>query len=235
MENLTLLTHTHHDCIDVLEIYIDSYKNFFNMKNHYLLINDTYENIFFNNIIYYQNLKYSERLILALNKIKTDYVLISHEDMILIGNVDINNINKCINILKDNKIPYIRLIKSGINNISEKLIDKIFKINNSDFLFSITPTIWDRNILLKILNENLNNNVWELETTCDKYCRDNNIYGVYYYQNEKLRGLNHYDSNIYPHICSAILKGKWNISEYKYEIESIIEKYNININKRGTI
>jgi len=32
-----------------------------------------------------------------------------------------------------------------------------------------------------------------------------------------------------------LVRGKWNLSEYSFELGSILEKYDININKRGTI
>ena len=43
----------------------------------------------------------------------------------------------------------------------------------------------------------------------------------------------HYDSEIVPYIASALVKGKWNMSEYSKELIPLIDKYNININERG--
>ena len=57
--------------------------------------------------------------------------------------------------------------------------------------------------------------------------------GVYHYDNENKRGLNHFDSSVYPYVATALVKGKWNLSEYKKELGDILESKNIDINQRG--
>jgi hypothetical protein len=59
--------------------------------------------------------------------------------------------------------------------------------------------------------------------------------GLYYYDGESKRGENHYDSNIYPYIATALVRGKWNTSEYNNELTPIFSEFNIDKNKRGTI
>ena len=48
-------------------------------------------------------------------------------------------------------------------------------------------------------------------------------------QNKDKRGKFHYDSSIYPYICTAVIKGKWNFKEYKKELFEIFynKKFNI--------
>jgi hypothetical protein len=105
-------------------------------------------------------------------------------------------------------------------------------MDKTDFLMSITPTIWDRNYLLTLLSSLKGLTIWELEQNGDFILKNLDVNALYYYDNEPKRG-GHYDSNIYPHICSAIFKGKWNFREYKHELLPIIKKYNINIYERG--
>jgi hypothetical protein len=62
---------------------------------------------------------------------------------------------------------------------------------------------------------------------------NNNISGLYYYNEEPKRGGNHYDSSIYPYIATALVKGKWNLSEYKKELGTLLEQYNIDKDLRG--
>jgi hypothetical protein len=45
----------------------------------------------------------------------------------------------------------------------------------------------------------------------------------------------HFNSLIYPYISVAILNGKWNFSEYGDKLETLLNKYNIDKNKRGLI
>ena len=43
----------------------------------------------------------------------------------------------------------------------------------------------------------------------------------------------HYNSSIYPYIATAIVKGKWNYSEYKKDLDLIFNEFNIDKEKRG--
>jgi hypothetical protein len=235
-DNLTILTHTHTDCSDLWLPYFDSYDAFFTNKNHVVLINekigDTLSTFNLDYIIYDEGVKYSDRLLLALNKIKTDYVLISFEDMILYDNVNIHKLNELMYFIKKVDGFYVRLIKSGVKS-NKKINDNIFLIENGDYKLSITPTIWDRVKLIHVLSNFKNLTVWELEREGNRRLTDD-YKCFYHFNNENKRG-GHYDSSIYPHICSAILKGKWNLKEYKNELESILIKYNINPNDRGYV
>lgn len=231
LDNFTILTHTHSDCSDLWMPYFDSYRQHFNINNGVTLVNITNE-IIPQQIIYNERLKYSNRLIYGLEKIKTDFVLLSFEDMILYNDVNVGEIDRLISLMTNNSdINFIRLIKSGIKS-NEAYGDKLYKLTNNDFLFSLTPTIWNRLWLLNLLNHLQELNIWELEENGSKLLMNLDIKALFYYNHEKPRG-QHYDSSIYPHMCSAIYKGKWNFSEYKTELEPIIEKYKINPYDRG--
>ena len=45
---------------------------------------------------------------------------------------------------------------------------------------------------------------------------------------DKKRGKYHYDSSVFPYICTAVIKGKWNYKEYKKELFEIFynKKFN---------
>jgi hypothetical protein len=59
--------------------------------------------------------------------------------------------------------------------------------------------------------------------------------GMYHYDNEPKRGSNHFDTNVYPYIATALVKGKWIMSEYDEELSPILDKNNIDKNKRGIV
>ncbi len=232
LNQLTILTHTHTDCKTLWDPYFDSYQEFFNDCEHIVLINKYSDNISNKQIIYSEETKYSNRLIEALNQIKTEYVLISFEDMILYDKVDTEKLSSIIDMMSTNEEYFFtRLIKSGIRS-SSSLKDNLFLMNSSDFMFSITPTVWRRSMLLSALENLQHLSIWDLETNGDTLLKNNNIKSLYYYDNEKPRG-GHHDSTIYPHICSAIVKGKWNMREYSEILSPIIKKYNIDINEKG--
>jgi hypothetical protein len=46
-------------------------------------------------------------------------------------------------------------------------------------------------------------------------------------------GLSHWKSDIYPYIATAIVKGKWNFSEYGPELEELLREYKIDPIARG--
>ena len=65
-----------------------------------------------------------------------------------------------------------------------------------------------------------------------KSVNKNKIMGLYWFSDEKKRGLYHWDSSLYPH-GNLISKGKW-AAEYKEEFKELHQTYNIDINLRGT-
>jgi hypothetical protein len=232
LNKLTILTHTHSDCKDLWDPYFDSYKEFFKEVEHIVLINRNSSEIKLKQIVYDDTISHSDRFIIGVESIDSEFVLISLEDMILYDKVVENEIVGIIDMMSEDKsIMYTRLIKSGIHS-SVNFSKNMFKLENTDFLLSITPTIWNRELLLNTLHHLRGLSIWNLELNGDKLLKDQNIKAFYYYNNEPKRG-GHYDSSIYPHICSAICKGKWNLSEYKTELSPIINKYNINVNDRG--
>lgn len=237
MENLSILTHTHTDCSDLWNPYFDSYEEFFTNNKHLVLINEKSDEIKNEQIIYDDKLSYVDRLLLGLRELKTPYVLISFEDMLLYNQVNIDNLSRMIRIMETNKaVFYIRLVKSGVKG-NIYFLNNVFKLDREDFLFSITPTVWNRQRLMNILDLYRGLSVWELEEKATHALKNfyDDMICLYYFDNEPKRGLAHHDSSIYPHICSAILKGKWNLSEYGNELKPIIKKYNIDVNKRGYV
>jgi hypothetical protein len=232
LNELTLITHTHTDCKVLWKPYFDSYKEFFNHDKHIVLVNEFSNEIPHEQFIYSDTTKYSNRIIECLKTINTKYVSIDFEDMFLYDDVKIDELIRIITVMtKHDEFFFTRLIKSGIKS-SKHFDEKLFLMDSRDFCFSITPTIWRTGELLELLSELTNLGIWELEINGDVLIKSKSIKSLYYFDNDKHRG-GHYDSTIYPHICSSILKGKWNLSEYSDILTPIIEKYKININEKG--
>lgn len=232
VRDLTIVTHTHTDCKDLWDPYFDSYNKFFNHSNHIVLINQQRDEVEHKQVIYTDTDKYSSRLFNCLQNVKTTYILVDFEDMILYDTVEVDELSRIITVMDQHtELMYTRLIKSGITSVNYFDVN-LFKMDDSDFLFSLTPTIWRTEKLFNVLAELQNLSIWDLEVQGSALLQTKNIQSLYYYNNSKARG-GHYDSTIYPHICSAILKGKWNLSEYSQELLPIIQKYKIDINERG--
>ena len=43
------------------------------------------------------------------------------------------------------------------------------------------------------------------------------------YDQGNKRGRNHWDSNIYPYVATAVVKGKWNLNEYSHKLNTILK------------
>ena len=74
-------------------------------------------------------------------------------------------------------------------------------------------------------------NIWKFEEAIES---NDNHYMVRL-GNEKQRGKYHCDSIVFPYIATAINKGKWNMSEYREELDKLFGEYNINPFERGII
>jgi len=236
IDDLAFITYTHSDYSDLWQPSFSNSLKYFDAKNKYLFtdkIND-FKAEDFKCIYYDDKLLYNKRVLNCLEKINEKYCLFLHEDMILYSNVDKEKINYIFEFLQNNsKYKFFRLIKSGINS-SIKLQENIYELNKQDFLFSITPTIWETKFLKEVAIQTPESNIWNFELNGCRFLYENDINGCYWYNNEPKRGSNHYDSNLFPHICSAIFKGKWNM-EYKKELDIIFKEFFIDKNIRGTI
>jgi len=234
-----IVIYTHNDYSDLWKPCFDRINKFFKNNDIIVITNNILEeylnNFNLSKILYDDKLSYNKRLSQTLQQIESEYIIFLHEDMILYDFVDQKSLEYGVFFLKKNKnYHFIRLIKTGINS-NLHLENDIYLVGDNDFKFSITPTIWDKKILIKICNELNPMNIWEFEINGCNYVKNNNINGCFFHsKNSKKRGLNHYDSKVFPHMCSAIFKGKWNM-EYKEELTKMFLEYNIDVNLRGTI
>lgn len=236
MKDLALVLYSHSDYSDLWEIAFKKINQFFKIEKKYIFVNkinsnDIYD---FTPVYYDEKLNYNKRIIQCLDQINDKYILFLHEDMILYNHANIKKFLEKYKFLCENsKFKYFRLIKSGISS-SIQIDQNIFEITEQDFCFSITPSIWEKDTFFKICSTLPAMNIWDLEISGSEYVKKNKIKGFYWFDNEPKRGQNHFDSNLFPHTCSAIFKGKWNM-EYKNELNEIFQEFNINPNKRGTI
>lgn len=247
IKDLDWITHTHTEYYDVCKIYdgempLNLWGGDF-WDNHYYLINSEYKSLkkslkLSGKFFYYDDdLNYPIRLVNLLTNLTSEIVVIDHEDMILYDKANLEELNKAISLINDKELDSIRFIK----NINAKYIkipgiDSIEIISpKSDWIFSVQPSIWRKDKLISLLKKNLNVNMWQLEFRSQKVVRKLGIkIGVLAGECIK-RGMNHFDSEFYPYIATALFKGKWTISEYPDELKILFEKYKIDPLKRGGI
>lgn len=243
MINTAFIMYSHSSYSDVWPLFfgqVEKYLiNFFKQNiQKYVFINQFSEQIpsSYKQIIYDDKLTYSERMFECLQHVEENYIFFQHEDMILYDQPDLEKIKQIPQILENSEQSFVKLIKGGVAwDISTQFDWLKFIPSNSEYVFSVQPSIWKKEPLLNIYKNFLNCDIWSLEIKSQKWCRDNNITGYYTFTDlEEQRGQLHWDSKIYPYIATAIVKKRWNYSEYKKELDKLFLIYNIDPNLRGT-
>lgn len=226
------VVYTNKNCIDVFNVFIEERKSKSGLPLYVISDFDASSYDIAGNYIYNDDEPYYMVWINALNQFNVDQFIYLQEDFILYDKVDLNKINEYSNYLKNSEYSFIRLIKSGILN-NNRIYDNLFEIeSDNSTVFAMQPTIWKTSDYIKVMSE-VKEEKW-LEIP--KY-REVIIYlklkGLYYYNGERKVGGAHYDTKLYPYIATAVIKGKWNYREYKNELEPMLIKHNIDVNKRG--
>jgi hypothetical protein len=227
------VVYTHSNCSDLWEMFIKQNRKHIGWPIFFItneLIPNFPED---NQYIYKNNDNYSDVWVAALNKINSELFIYLQEDFILYADADIEKINKYSNVLKNSNYSFVRLIKSG--EVNEKISDTLYEISsNNQFVFAMQTSIWKTKDYIELL-KNVHEQKWLETPKYLEYMSKNNIKGLCHYDNEPKRGGNHWDSNVYPYIATALVKGKWVMSEYENELYPILKENNIDINKRGLI
>jgi hypothetical protein len=227
------VAYTNTNCSDLWNTFQNQIKKHTNIPL-YMISDKEVENINISDMFIYDNKDpYYKVWINALKKFDCEYFIYLQEDFFLYNNVNEDKLNEYVNFLKNNQdYSFVRLIKSGqLGN--KKLSDTLYEIEASNpFIFAMQATIWRTDDYIALM-EAVREVKW-LETT--KYQNMMNkmgMKGVYHYDNEPKRGGNHYDTNVYPYIATALVKGKWDVSEYPNELPPILVENNIDHNLRG--
>lgn len=168
----------------------------------------------------------------ALKEFNSDTFIYLQEDFYLYSDVNKDKLQKYKDYLIESNYSFVRLIKSG--QLGNKLVtDNLYHIEPTNVqIYSQQPTIWKTDDYIELLQETKENKWLETDNYRNKMI-DLNISGLYHYDGESKRGGNHFDTNVYPYIATAIIRGKWNIKEYEKELQPILKENNIDPNIRG--
>ena len=185
---------------------------------------------------------YKRQFCSCIKSVKEKYCIYISEDYILYDNVDVEKIDYFKDILDHNQsISFIRFMKGGVfdGNFKQYEENLFYVPEDKEYFYTNQAAIWKTRDLqrIHILGPNLHiaNKDWKnsFEYQATKTCNELNIKGLFCYYNENKRGKYHYDSSVFPHISTALVKGKWNMREYPNEMAKLIKKFKINITKRG--
>lgn len=229
------VAYTNSNCSDLWDVFQKQTKKHTDLPL-YMISDKEVNNVNLSELFIYNNEDpYYKVWVDALSRFNSEYFIYLQEDFFLYHDVDKNKLNEYLEFLKNNpEYSFVRLLKSG--DLGEtKLSDTLYEIESTNpFIFAMQATIWRTSDYIALM-ERVKSFNWLENEDYTRSMVNMNMRGVYHYDNEPKRGGNHYDSNVYPYIATALVKGKWITSEYNEILTNILKENNVDINKRGTI
>jgi len=212
------IVYSHSDYFDVLEIFLEQQKKY-GIKD-IVIFSDKEFNSENTHVLYDPLNSYSEKLRECLGQLEDDIILYQHEDMFLYDEFSIKTIENYCEVLKSTDYSFLRLCRTGNCGLTKlEGHENLYDINpQSPDFFAVQPTLWKRQDFIKFLEKSGNLSIWDLELNGGKL--DHNIKGLMHFGQENPRG-GHFNSSVWPYVATAIVKGKWNFSEYYFELNNI--------------
>jgi hypothetical protein len=220
------VVYTNSKCVDVFNLFVDQHQAHCDLPL-FVISDCNGDHTYSNEEPYYKH------WLDALEKVSDDFFIYNQEDFILYDSVDLTTLRYLeAFLIKNPKYSFVRLIKSGQNLPIIPVDENIFPIGYESYpLYSMQATIWNKRRFVELYNHTRQDKWFESEEY-ERSCKLLGIEGVYYYNNEPARG-GHYDSSVYPYIATAVVKGRWNLSEYPTELGNLLSKNDINPLIRG--
>ena len=239
MKNVALFTWTNTEYEDVFPVYFGGIEKYFpQVEKSYVAINALSKVIDdqHHQLVNDEQNSYAERILGCLNIIEEEYVIYMQEDFLLYDKVSIRDFNKALNFLKKNEdFSCVRLIRSAADTLEKKLATNIYK--SCDCYSAVhQASIWRKDHLVAILNLLNPNHLKDFEYAggASRAMHQLGYQSAFYFHESSPHRGGHFDSVAYPYIATALIKGKWNTTEYQKEIDQLAEEYSIDINQRGT-
>jgi hypothetical protein len=221
---MKIVVYTHSDVNWVWKYWYNQTDNYLSDFEKVMFVNSTedtrkdYELIEYND-----DLIYTERVVSCLDKMDDEEVIIfHHEDMFLYDKPNLDILYEFEELVSNDKVHLIKLLRNG-DNLYNTPFHKFLYFNPDNLFFAIQPTICKVKTLKEIYSSTPGNTIWEFEKNAMQSSLIFKYVSCFGYNEGLKRGNNHWDNNIYPYIATAVVKGKWNTSEYKLELENILE------------
>ena len=129
---------------------------------------------FFENVVVDESQSYGNRIVKALEKVASEYVLLLLDDYYLTEKIDNNQFNDIVKKMKENKILYCKLIGMPKMHKRFKLISGSYSIKQYSYYgISLQPSIWRTENLLKFLKEHSATTAWKVEADLFEFQKNN--------------------------------------------------------------
>ena len=181
-------------------------------------------------ITYNAESKYTERLIEVFTEISKEFNLcyFVHEDMPLISKVDEIYLNTLLHFMNNSNEFYIKLVDTSY--VDQKEVHESFPglvKNMGGYSISVQASLMKLDHMIPFL-VNFHQDIYGYEQLCTR--SNFNFSAV---QGSRKVGKYLLFNDLFPHISTAISKGKWCTSEWNNEIKILVEKYDIDLSIRG--
>jgi len=173
---------------------------------------------------------YSERLVQVMSLLEGqyDYVYFVHEDMPLINKIDSIYLNTLLHYLNNSNEFYIKLIDTTyVDSKEDHDTFPYLNKNIGGYSFSIQPSLVKISDYIPFLC-GFSHSIYDMEIIST---RSNFVFSAV--KGDKKVGKYLLINDKFPHIATAISKGKWCTSEWGDSIYKLAEKYSIDIKVRG--
>lgn len=169
----------------------------------------------------------------CLEDVDSKYVIYMQEDFILIGDVDNEALASYRNFLDSSDYSFVRLIRSNFDMTLRHIKDDLYSVNHdNEDIFHMQATLWKKEDIRKLYFE-AKSEKWLEGPHWRDAARKIGIRGAYCYRGEKQRGKFHFDSSVFPYICTAVNRGLWNMNEYPDELGPLLKEYGVDPSIRG--
>ena len=225
--NVPIVVYTHTDMVDTWDMFFTQLKKYLPESKIYVGVDKEHSDLSeYNQITYDDTKEYTHRWKDILSKLDEDIFLFLHEDMVLFDEVNSDYIKRYYNLVNSGKVDSIKMAYTNSTNPASDIDNTLIQS-----AFSIQPTLISKKSFVSLVESVPSLNIWKFEEAIES---NDNHYMVRL-GNEKQRGIYHCDSIVFPYIATAINKGKWNMSEYREELDKLFGEYNINPFERGII
>lgn len=231
---VTQVVYTNSNCNDVFTPFYNQNKKHCSFPLY--VISDYDINVEINGFHKYSNDEpYYKVWVEALTKFGAEYFIYLQEDFFLYSDVKEDVLETYRQQLAESDYSFIRLLKSGKLG-TKKVFDNLYEIESTnENIFSMQATIWKTEDYIKLMNVAASKGWLETDANYRQTMINLNMKGLYHFDNESKIGTNHHDSNVYPYIATAVVKGKWNLGEYPVQLYKILYQHKIDITKREKI
>lgn len=250
MKDTCTVTYTNRKCHDILRIYVGQKSKFAPEIKGYIFTNSEpdFDVLGHTVILYDESDPYYLQWTKCLESVRENYLIYQQEDFFLDGMVDYSEIERCRKFLENSEYSFVRLLKIMLQGAIhrpelkmkdfpevevERFLYDAFVSDPDTFSFMMQSTLWKKCDFIQLYSL-VKSKMWLESREWDKGMRDMGMKGTYYYRGSNKTGKFHWEPEIWPHICTAVGQGRWNVSHHGSRLINLLDLYGVNPGVRGT-